>query len=262
MLHREPTLGRMEKPHFKIVSPGVIGFSTLASLSFLGPALEPGLNDLRRYDNSFTVSHTYLYNNNTLVDCDQVTSKVQDMLSKWYYQETAKDNQSTIIILTPGCTEGTMLNQLAAKWNVLLITTINSDIQIRFKAQSPTWVTTSIAPSVYQGYMCLGLLRFYNWTSAYVLVDEGARNYFTNTAKLTLQLMARQYFLHVTFTFNSRKSDFDFTEMLTKMARERRDCCKSAGDGKMATVCLLPISYFRTIFTETLPGSTTTMTTR
>ncbi|GAU95190.1 hypothetical protein RvY_06850-5 [Ramazzottius varieornatus] len=106
----------------------------------------------------------------------------------------------------------------AADYNVR----INSDIQIRFKAQSPTWVTTSIAPSVYQGYMCLGLLRFYNWTSAYVLVDEGARNYFTNTAKLTLQLMARQYFLHVTFTFNSRKSDFDFTEMLTKMARERR----------------------------------------
>ena len=110
------------KPHIKIVTPGVVGFVTLSSISLVGPAIESGLKGHRQYDEHFTVSHKYLYMTPG-TECAELSDNIQDLLARWYYHEVAEDEESVIIIVTSGCTEGTMLSQMAANWNILLITT-------------------------------------------------------------------------------------------------------------------------------------------
>ncbi|GAU95185.1 hypothetical protein RvY_06849 [Ramazzottius varieornatus] len=212
---------KCNKHHIKIVTPGYVGFSNLGTLTILGPAFESGLKDLRRYEDVFTVSHSYLYNE-SFKDCAQHVTNVQDMLAGWYYREIATDNRSTIVIVTSGCTEGTLLNQLAASWNVLLITTFNSDVLIRDKGKSPTWVTTNVAPSAYHGDLFYQIFVKFKWKSAYVVVDNGAISYYPYVGTQTVALLRRMLFPTVYVTYDSKKSEMNFSSLLTRMSRESR----------------------------------------
>jgi hypothetical protein len=83
----------------EIVTPAYFGLDSLASTSYLYPAFTTGLAGLRQRYPQFNVSHRFLTDANASTCVGQQAS-VQDILSRWYYQE-GRDT-SIPVILTGG----------------------------------------------------------------------------------------------------------------------------------------------------------------
>jgi hypothetical protein len=83
----------------EIVTPAYFGLDSLASTSYLHPAFTTGLAGLRQKYPQFNVSHRFLTDVNAST-CPGQQATVQDILSRWYYQESR--NTSIPVILTAG----------------------------------------------------------------------------------------------------------------------------------------------------------------
>ncbi|GAU95191.1 hypothetical protein RvY_06851 [Ramazzottius varieornatus] len=193
----------------------------MATLTRIGPAFDSGIRNLQRYENYFSVSHRYL-SKKSWTDCGKLEYDTQDTIAKWYYDEIVTDNQSQLVIITPGCSEVLYLNQLAANWNILLMTTTTSNPVIRDKSKSPTWVSTNFYPSLWYGDVFYGILQLYRWTSVYVILDENAVVYYINGAAVTMRYLKANHFRTVYFAYDSRENELDFARTLAQMRTETR----------------------------------------
>jgi hypothetical protein len=82
-----------------MISPGILGFNSLPSLSYVGPGIETGLQHLRDAYPQHQWISTYLQDERILT-CAALLDNVQDMLSIWYYQQ--RDEKSLNFIVTSG----------------------------------------------------------------------------------------------------------------------------------------------------------------
>lgn len=83
-----------------IVTPGLTGASTTASITMTGPAFDVAFQNLRPIYPSIHFRHLYVYNY-SIKDCGTFQNKVQDILSRWYYCGDF-DRSLPIYIVTPG----------------------------------------------------------------------------------------------------------------------------------------------------------------
>ena len=85
---------------FLIVTPGLTGASTTASITLTGPAFDVAFENLRPIYPRLNFSHTYIYNY-SIKDCNTFQNEVQNILSQWYYCGDF-DRVLPIYIVTPG----------------------------------------------------------------------------------------------------------------------------------------------------------------
>ncbi|OQV16342.1 hypothetical protein BV898_09487 [Hypsibius exemplaris] len=197
--------------------------STASMITLTGPAFDVSIERLRdRLNESFTISHVYLYND-SVVDCVTFQNQVQDILAKWYYTE--HDINSMVAVITPGCIESAQINQLAASWNVLFISTSNSDPALHDKRKSPSWITTNLYPSSYYGDIFCQLAEFHNWTGIEILLDENSAGFYVLAATLTRATMTNHRVETVYTTYSSAprlQRMINFREFLQQFSTRNR----------------------------------------
>ncbi|GAU95182.1 hypothetical protein RvY_06847-1 [Ramazzottius varieornatus] len=220
------TSERRALPQVEIVSPGLQGSAALSSITLAGPAFESGVELLRmNYYRKFGVNHTFLFDNR-IKDCALLQGNVQNMLAEYYYEYLLKSKTSgtngTVVIITPGCIEALFLNQMAAGWNILLITTTSSDVIIKDKDKSPTWINTNQYPSLYYGESFYQLLKMNNWTSVFVFTDESAVVYYSFVSRQTLSLLKLKHVHATSVTYSSKIGELNFDGLLEEFSRRSR----------------------------------------
>ncbi|OQV14915.1 Atrial natriuretic peptide receptor 2 [Hypsibius exemplaris] len=154
-----------------IVSPGTLNDGQV-SLRYMGPSFDMAFERMHQAFPDFNMTHTYLYSETLTKSCYDLEDNVQLLLSSWYYRRSRYKKCATAII-TPGCFEGYRLNQMAAGWNVPLISSSSVDITLSNPRFSPTWVTTTPYPGTKLKDLYIGLLRQFNWTTVFMLTDVG-----------------------------------------------------------------------------------------
>ncbi|OQV14078.1 hypothetical protein BV898_11742 [Hypsibius exemplaris] len=216
----EPLFPARSIINLDIVSPGVIGNYTASSINLSGPAFDVSISRLReRFLAHFNISHTFLYNY-SILNCVDFQNEVQNMLARWYY--TVDRSESVTVIMTPGCIESAQLNELAATWNVLLISTANSAPAIRDKAKSPSWVTTNLFPSSYYGEIFNQLIVFHNWTSIDILLDRGSTGSYVLMFSLTIAVLENRKMRATNRDYNSSSGEFEFPAFLQRVSTRNR----------------------------------------
>ena len=108
-----------------IVTPGYTGFVTLPSLNYIGPAIDTAMDHMiKTYRQILDFTHIYLSDTN-FGTCVSFADNVQHLVAAWYYNYTSRQTENSteiIVFVTSACTESVKLSQLAASWNILLIT--------------------------------------------------------------------------------------------------------------------------------------------
>ncbi|OQV16562.1 hypothetical protein BV898_09237 [Hypsibius exemplaris] len=207
----------------EIVSPGYIGIDTITGLNQVGPAYDTGVSFLRKMLPHVNISHSYLYDP-TIKGCFEYIASAQNLLAKWYYNRNAGDD-CALVIIASGCGESFLLEQFAAPWNVLLLTSVNSDVTLRDPVKSPTWVTTTPYPVTYYGAMYVELMRHYGWSDVFTVTDKDA-NLMTITRYVSenaISGMKAARGIHVTeMTFNSKLRNLDADSLLKTFSRISR----------------------------------------
>ena len=114
-----------ELPKVTIVTPGYAGFQTLPSLNYIGPAIDTAMDYIKRtYGETLDFNHIYLSNANSST-CLSFTDSVQYLLADWYYTYTYRQSKGAtevIAVVTSACIDSSKISQLAASWNILLVT--------------------------------------------------------------------------------------------------------------------------------------------
>ncbi|OQV16337.1 hypothetical protein BV898_09483 [Hypsibius exemplaris] len=209
----------------EIVSPGLlwtVDNAVASTLGLAGPAFDVSIAALRRNLHcSFNISHTYLYEED-IVDCGTLQNEVQDILARWYYKVHREESMAAVI--TPGCIESAQINQLVAEWNVLFISTSNSDSTIHDDEKSPTWITTNLYPSSYYGIIFVRLLQRHKWTSVEILRDDSSTAFYSLVAQLTRQCLNVQRIRTVfsSYTSGNGTQPFNFPTFLRQFSTRNR----------------------------------------
>ncbi|OWA51373.1 hypothetical protein BV898_15858 [Hypsibius exemplaris] len=168
-------------PRVHIVSPGFFGWSQPASLSYFAPAVDTGLAVVRRKYPHFNWTSEFLTGDD-MNDCFTLRDNIQYQLSKWYYNRQYADDVLTVIV-APGCFESRFLNQLAAGWDVPLITGLDYTDNMGDRREFPTYVTTSPLTPV-NGVIFCALFARMNWTRLYLLHDTVSGPYYAFQASV------------------------------------------------------------------------------
>ncbi|GAU95183.1 hypothetical protein RvY_06847-3 [Ramazzottius varieornatus] len=111
---------------------------------------------------------------------------------------------------------------MAAGWNILLITTTSSDVIIKDKDKSPTWINTNQYPSLYYGESFYQLLKMNNWTSVFVFTDESAVVYYSFVSRQTLSLLKLKHVHATSVTYSSKIGELNFDGLLEEFSRRSR----------------------------------------
>jgi hypothetical protein len=85
-----------------IVSPGFLGFGAFPSLSYVGPAIDTGIERLRNMFPKYNWTSKRV-NHEIMTSCNAVLDNIQDVLSRWYYTE--RDPDSLNLLITTGILE-------------------------------------------------------------------------------------------------------------------------------------------------------------
>jgi hypothetical protein len=85
--------------HVSVVSPGFMGFSSPASLSNVGPAIDTGLRRIQEMQSDVNWTSTFVYDR-SISDCSGLMENIQNLLSRWYHKE--RDATKAFVILTSG----------------------------------------------------------------------------------------------------------------------------------------------------------------
>ncbi|OQV23286.1 hypothetical protein BV898_02736 [Hypsibius exemplaris] len=159
-----------------IVSPGFFSWRDSTSLSQLAPGILTGLDAIRRTYPQFNWTSEML-STERLTDCPSLRDNIQYELSKWYYTKKYDGDEVLTVIITPGCFEVRLLNELAAAWDVLLITSMDYAEEMGNRNVYPSHVTTSpLSPE--NGIVYCALFAKMNWTKLYLLHDSSSTSYF------------------------------------------------------------------------------------
>ncbi|OWA50184.1 hypothetical protein BV898_14709 [Hypsibius exemplaris] len=174
-------LGTGALPRVHIISPGFFSKSDAPSLTHFEPALETGLETVRKkYPHTNWTGE--ILHQTSFIDCFSLRDNIQVELSKWYYTKASGEDVLTVII-APGCFESRYLSQLAAGWDTLLITSIDYTENIADRDVFPSYVTTSPFSPAYQIVYC-ALLNKLNWTKVYLLYDTNSGSFNAFQAQL------------------------------------------------------------------------------
>ncbi|OQV15595.1 hypothetical protein BV898_10187 [Hypsibius exemplaris] len=208
-----------------IVTPGLTGTSAIATITRTGPAFDVVLDSLKQDFANLHFSHKYLYNL-SLPDCDGFTNNVQNILSQWFYQQGGESGPVPAYIVTPGCSESLYLNQLAAAWNMLLVTErkkikASSDVTIKDKSKSPTWINTNIYPSLFYGDIFYRLFQLQRWTSVYVVLDDDSIPIYQLVFRAVDAIM-KPVVRTVNTRYSSRTQTLDMPGLLDDFSRHSR----------------------------------------
>ncbi|OQV24209.1 hypothetical protein BV898_02156 [Hypsibius exemplaris] len=159
-----------------IVSPGFFNWPQTTSLSHIAPAVETGLAAVRgRYPHINWTAEFLLSDH--FKNCDGLKDNIQAELSRWYYTQAYSAADVLTVIITPGCYESRYMSQLAAGWDVLLITSMDYTENMGNRNQFPSYVTTSPKTPVNGVILCALLVRM-NWTRVYLLHDTSSDDYY------------------------------------------------------------------------------------
>ncbi|OQV15596.1 hypothetical protein BV898_10188 [Hypsibius exemplaris] len=139
----------------------------------------------------------------------------------WYYQRGGERGPMPAYIVTPGCLEPLYLNQLAAAWNILLITTSSSDMIIKDKSKSPTWINTNVYPSLFYGTIFYRLCLIHNWTSVFVVLDDDAIPNYQIVFRAVDAIM-KPLVRTVNVRYSSKKAPLNMSDLLDNFSRHSR----------------------------------------
>ncbi|OQV16341.1 hypothetical protein BV898_09486 [Hypsibius exemplaris] len=193
-----------------------------STITLAGPAFDVSIAKLRAVRQDLNITHTYLYDER-IDDCVTFQNSVQDLTARWYYR--SHDARSMLAIILPGCIESAQVNQLAASWNVLFISTANSAPSLHDKSQSPSWVTTNLYPSSYYGDIFCRLAEFHKWTGIEILLDENSAGFYVLAATLTRATMKKRRVETVYTTYSSAQGlqrMINFREFLQQFSTRNR----------------------------------------
>ncbi|OWA53928.1 hypothetical protein BV898_18352 [Hypsibius exemplaris] len=203
-----------------VVTPGLTGFSATATITRAGPGFEVALHRLKTAYTNIAFSHVYLYNR-SIPDCGTFANNAQYILSQWFYEQDGDRGTMPIYMVTTGCFEPALLNQLAAAWNMFYITVCSSDEVIRDKSKSPTWINTNFFPTIFFGDIFYRLFLMQNWTSVYVVLDLDSIPIYQLVFG-ALDKLVRPKVRTVNIQYSSRKEGLDFHALLKSFATQSR----------------------------------------
>ncbi|OQV17296.1 hypothetical protein BV898_08547 [Hypsibius exemplaris] len=226
-------LAASKKLEVLIVTPGIMGFSATATIPRSGPGFDVAVNNVKAVYENLAFSQIYLYNL-SIPDCPTFADNVVNIVSKFFYQKGSQNRTAgPVYIVTPGCMEFLHLNQLAAAWNVLLITTGTSDTIMSDKIKSPTWISTNPFPGAFFGEIFDRLFKMQQWTSVYVVLDLDSIPLY-QVVFVALDAIVRPLVRTANILYSSKKVALDFPPLLDSFAKKSRDfaICAHAGNDK------------------------------
>ncbi|OQV17292.1 hypothetical protein BV898_08543 [Hypsibius exemplaris] len=203
-----------------IVTPGVTGFSATATITRAGPGFEVAVDNMKAIYKNLVFSHVFL-TNLSITSCGAFADNVAHLLSRWFYERGGDRGPTPIYMVTTGCFEYTLLNQFAAAWNMLFITTGSSDPVLRDKSKSPTWVNTNSYPNMFFGHIFYRLFLMQNWTSVYVVLDLDSIPIYQLVFG-ALDKLVRPRVRAVNIQYSSRKVALDIPALLESFATKSR----------------------------------------
>ncbi|OWA51372.1 hypothetical protein BV898_15857 [Hypsibius exemplaris] len=169
-------MGEAPSRRVHIVSPGFFSWNIEPSLSHFAPAVDTGLAEVRRKYPHFNWTSEFLLRD-TMRNCSNLRDNIQYELAKWYYTRSYSADDALTVIIAPGCSEARPLSQLAAGWDILLITSVDYTENMADRSEFPTYVTTSPLTPVNAVIFC-ALFTEMNWTRLYLLHDTGSSPYY------------------------------------------------------------------------------------
>ncbi|OQV14586.1 hypothetical protein BV898_11205 [Hypsibius exemplaris] len=204
----------------QILAPGFVNTPMPSTITLCGPAFATGTEYLNSVYNP-TLNFTYFYVYDlSYGNCSSFTDETLHMVSQWMYQ--VRDPNSLTVIVSPSCTYEPYLSQIAAQWNILLITSTQSDITIRDKHLAPTWVSTNIYPAQHYGDAMLNLIQANNWTSVYVVEEDGPLQFYGLVGPPVKRTFEANGVQLVYLKYDGRKVPLNFTTLLIEFnARSR-----------------------------------------
>ncbi|OQV19715.1 hypothetical protein BV898_06255 [Hypsibius exemplaris] len=155
----------------QIVTPGYLGPLMPSTIMLCGPGFVTGLRYLRLTYPHLNFSHSYLYDPKGVDSCVSFADDMEMMISKWLYRD--RDPSQITVIMTPSCigSRAFELNQLAAEWNILLMS--SADVLFHDKHLTPTWVRTGVYSNQHTSGAYNYFFALYNWTSVYIMEEFG-----------------------------------------------------------------------------------------
>ncbi|OWA53925.1 hypothetical protein BV898_18349 [Hypsibius exemplaris] len=235
-----------------VVTPGLTGFSTTATITTAGPGFQVALHRLKAAYTNIAFSHVYLYNL-SITDCVTFANNAQYILSRWYYEQGGDRSPMPIYIVTPGCFEPGLYSQLAAAWNMFFITTSTSDLT-RDKSISPTWINTNFFPTMYLGEIFYNLFLMQNWTSVYVVQDLDSLPSHQLIFE-ALEKLARSKVQTYHNQYSSRKGGLDFQVLLERFATQSRVMLFLAQASQLRLLLIIRAAYRSVIFVTMVDAS-------
>ncbi|OQV14590.1 hypothetical protein BV898_11209 [Hypsibius exemplaris] len=177
-----------------------------STITLCGPAFATGTEYLTSVYNP-TLNFTYFY----VYDFRMETAPVSRM-----------NPAHGVSVDVSSCTYEPYLSQIAAQWNILLITSTQSDITIRDKHLAPTWVSTNIYPAQHYGDAMLNLIQANNWTSVYVVEEDGPLQFYGLVGPPVKRTFEANGVQLVYLKYDGRKVPLNFTTLLIEFnARSR-----------------------------------------
>ncbi|OQV19717.1 hypothetical protein BV898_06257 [Hypsibius exemplaris] len=155
----------------QIVTPGYLGPLMPSTIMLCGPAFVTGLRYLRLTYPHLNFSHSYLYDPKGVDSCVSFADDMVLLISKWLYRD--RDPDQITVIMTPSCIDQRFfeLNQLAAEWNILLMS--SGDVLFHDKHLTPTWVRAGVYSNQHTSGAYNFFFALYNWTSVYIMEEFG-----------------------------------------------------------------------------------------
>ncbi|OQV14578.1 putative Atrial natriuretic peptide receptor 3 [Hypsibius exemplaris] len=205
----------------QILAPGFVNTPMPSTITLCGPAFATGVDYLNRiYAPDMNVTLAYVYDSN-FGNCASFTDETVNMVSRWLYEK--RDPKSLTVIITPSCAmDPIVMMQVATQWNILLITSTQSDLMMRNKVLAPTWITTNVYPAQHYGTAMLSLMQTHKWTSIFVAEEDGPLAFYNSVGSIVKRDLQANNIQHVYFKYKAGDSALDFGQFLREFHRKSR----------------------------------------
>ncbi|XP_055330069.1 atrial natriuretic peptide receptor 1-like [Paramacrobiotus metropolitanus] len=182
------------------------GDKTPTSLTFVGPVMTKGEEDLAPYKDVLNITRVLLYSRN-VTTCDEMSLKATFWATRYYYREA--NGNPVMGIFGPGCPSVALsIAPLARAWNKqMLATTRGTDYTFSNKKRFPT--LTNFSPFIDWGLEVFmhRLLDHFSYSTVGILCDD-ANDYLSiyipmcsnlfDTMRLTYNFSASRFYVNAT----------------------------------------------------------------
>ncbi|XP_055349780.1 atrial natriuretic peptide receptor 1-like [Paramacrobiotus metropolitanus] len=153
--------------------------------------------------------HYVILTDTSIRDCYDAGANVQ-LVADYYYRNVWDDN-NIMTMITPGCGDAFDLAKLAREWNVLMIGTSMSYLELRSRRHYPTYISVSAMQSGVIAQAVRTFALYYRWHALAALYDtQGLTSYFDAVEFLKWEMQTKTWPLEVLpVPFNSSAANFD-----------------------------------------------------